>query len=549
MKRLKKLLISGIALAVMLTVPAQAGDCAFYNRQTQTVSQMGYLVTAESTIKAATSTLTNTISCPLSEWSSSSRWPKGLSDLNNVQSVTACSSSEVGAAVLQDGILWTWGDNKYNVTGQLDYKFDASLKQIMSDVVTVSAGDNHMVAVKNDNTLWGWGLNYSGALGESLENQAVPRKIMDDVQAAAAGPRCTIFIKTDGSLWVMGNSELGSNRVEYYGNQPVKIMDHAIAASAGDDFFAAIKDDHSLWMWGRNYNGQLGNGTYTDTREPVKVMEQVQAVCAGNGGTTILKTDGNVYYCGFENTVKPGINKPIELVDEACAIAANRYVLKKDGTLLKIYINSGDISAYGGAIITCAENAKLPERIRSKPSNWAASEVLTAQELGILPDDFSDVYREAITRKEFCYLAAAMLEKKTEKNILAIADEKGVTVDYNAFSDCDDPTIAAISALGIVTGYDGRFSPDDSLTREQAATMLTRLAKLLGMNSPNSSSVNFKDYSQVASWAKEGVQFITSCQSEGQKVMNGTASNIFSPQGTYSREQAIITFKRLYKAL
>lgn len=87
----------------------------------------------------------------------------------------------------------------------------------------------------------------------------------------------------------------------------------------------------------------------------------------------------------------------------------------------------------------------------------------------------------------------------------------------------------------------GTFSPNKNISREQAATMLTRAANVLGLSVPNGNSVYFDDSAKISSWAMQGVVFISSCQTGPNRVMGGTAPSLFSPQGTYSREQAVVS--------
>ena len=98
------------------------------------------------------------------------------------------------------------------------------------------------------------------------------------------------------------------------------------------------------------------------------------------------------------------------------------------------------------------------------------------------------------------------------------------------------------AAIGVVNGVgDNRFSPHDSLSREQAATMLSRLADAIGKPLPIH-FVTFIDSDSIASWALEGVG-----QVQAAGIMSGVGSNTFAPKNPYTREQSIITMLRMYK--
>jgi alpha-tubulin suppressor-like RCC1 family protein len=137
-------------------------------------------------------------------------------------------------------------------------------------VAQVSAGDSHTVVVKTDGTLWAWGNNDYGRLGDgTTESKSSPVQIGAEKhwQAAAAGGLHTVALKTDGSLWVWGNNnskQLGTGTTDNE-SSPVRIGPgtdwHAVAA--GESHTVALKTDGSLWAWGGNWYGQLGEGQQT----------------------------------------------------------------------------------------------------------------------------------------------------------------------------------------------------------------------------------------------------------------------------------------------
>ena len=133
-------------------------------------------------------------------------------------------------------------------------------------MVNVNAGVSHSLAVKEDGSLWAWGRNRCGQLGdETTIDKNVPVEIesIKNVVYVAAGTDYTFAIKEDGSLWGWGynsNGQLGigtNATIEYL---PAKVMEEVtnISSSGGSTF--VIKEDKSLWAWGSNYFGQLGDG-------------------------------------------------------------------------------------------------------------------------------------------------------------------------------------------------------------------------------------------------------------------------------------------------
>ena len=186
-----------------------------------------------------------------------------------------------------------------------------------------------------------------------------------------------------------------------------------------------------------------------------------------------------------------------------------------------------------------------------QPSSWAKEEVDEARELNLIPEDLDQEYQTDITRLEFCRLAITLIEVKTNRSINNFLLSKyGVTI--NDFNDTDDYYVLAANELGIVFGIGNNlFAPDNPISRQEAAIMLMRTANILGLEHPNRSPMSFDDANSIASWAKASVDFVTGCLdiTNDTRVMSGTGSNCFSPLGNYTREQAFLTFKRLYNVI
>lgn len=173
-----------------------------------------------------------------------------------------------------------------------------------------------------------------------------------------------------------------------------------------------------------------------------------------------------------------------------------------------------------------------PEEPAEQPAEWAAEQVSAGIELGIVPESLQSAYAQATTRAEFCALATGLYETVTGSEI----------TDRMTFTDTEDENVEKMAALGVVNGVgENRFDPDASLTRQEAATMLARLAAALEKPLPAQAST-FADTDSVASWALEAVG-----QMQASGVMNGTGNDMFSPGDPYERQQSIVTIMRLYE--
>jgi alpha-tubulin suppressor-like RCC1 family protein len=270
--------------------------------------------------------------------------------MDSVVSVSAGGNHTI--AIKTDDSLWAWG---YNYFGQLGDGTTSSLfaarptpVKIMDLVVSVSAGGYHTMAIKADGSLWAWGRNKYGQLGDgTINNHSTPIKIMDLVASVSAGEGHTMAIKTDGSLWAWGlneSGELGDGTTTNH-LAPVKIMDSALSVSAGVAHTMVIKADGSLWAWGSNWAGQLGDGTTISRHTPVKIMDSAMSVSSGHSHTVVIKTDGSLWAWGYnvfdefgDRTTKYR-STPIKIMDSIVSVSAaptedtRTTAIKADGSL------------------------------------------------------------------------------------------------------------------------------------------------------------------------------------------------------------------------
>ena len=232
------------------------------------------------------------------------------------------------AAIKTDGTLWLWGSGD---SGQIG---NNSTLNRSSPVQTISGGTNWQqvscglyttAAIKTDGTLWLWGLNSLGQLGDnSGTNKSSPvtttgaggsnwKQIVSATQGTAA-------IKTDGTLWRWGNNQYG----QFGDNTTVSKSSPVQTVSAGTDWkqvslissgqaTAAIKTDGTLWAWGRNSYGQLGDNTNVNKSSPVQTVaggttwKQVSGAANFNAVSGI-KTDGTLWTWGRSFTGQLGDN-------------------------------------------------------------------------------------------------------------------------------------------------------------------------------------------------------------------------------------------------
>ena len=248
-------------------------------------------------------------------------------------------------AIKADDSLWAWGLNTYGRLGDGTTTQRILPVKILTDVAEIAAGNAHSAAIKNDRSLWTWGYNNYGQLGDgSTSQRTTPVKIMDQVLEVACGGSFSAAIKADSSLWTWGynlNGRLGDGSTANK-NKPVKIMENVKQVSCGSAHGAAVKSDGSLWAWGLNTNGRLGDGTTTQRTSPVKIMDDAVAVACGDAHTIALKSDGSLWAWGLNTYGRLGDGTatqrtlPVKIMDNVAKIAAgstHTIVLKIDGSV------------------------------------------------------------------------------------------------------------------------------------------------------------------------------------------------------------------------
>jgi alpha-tubulin suppressor-like RCC1 family protein len=227
------------------------------------------------------------------------------------------------AAIKTDGTLWTWGSNSFGQLGD-DTFISKSIPVTTfaggTNWKQVACGFDYTSAIKTDGTLWTWGQNYYGQLGDNTTTTYSPTPVTTfaggtNWKQVAGGGSHTAAIKTDGTLWTWGRNDdgqLGNNTTT---DSPTPITTFSGGTnwkqvSSGSGHTAAIKTDGTLWSWGDNINGQLGDDTL-DYSKPTPVTTFAggtnwKQVACGLNHTAAIKTDGTLWGWGFNYTGELG---------------------------------------------------------------------------------------------------------------------------------------------------------------------------------------------------------------------------------------------------
>lgn len=262
-----------------------------------------------------------------------------------------------------------------------------------SGAIDIAAGTTHSVALKSDGTVWAWGVNTTGQLGNNsaltsyypTQVQVLGGGALNDVTAIAAGTTFSLARKSDGTLWAWGlgtSGQLGDNTIlsKSYAVQVKStevggfLTDVSNNISAGGAHAAVVKNDNTVWTWGLNTSFQLGDGTATLRNQPIQlagVSDAAQVSAAFN--FTLVSTIGNgVKGLGAANYSQLGImeinsstplpmygfeNTPISDVSGGTSHSA--VVRASDGSVWTAGLNTSNQLGYNMAVASITGDGAL----------------------------------------------------------------------------------------------------------------------------------------------------------------------------------------------
>ncbi len=213
-------------------------------------------------------------------------------------------------ALKNDGTVWTWGNNSYGQLGDgttTGSKTPQTLTNI-SGVKAIAAGMYHNLVLKNDGTVWAWGINGSGQLGDgTYTTKTVPQQVanLSNVKAIAAGENFSAALKEDGTVWTWGSNSYGQlgDRTNTARTAPVQAsISDVKSIAAGTSHLVALKTDGTVWAWGNNSSGQLGDDSMDDRNYPVRTRKsndiRTTKVACGINTSYYINSSGLLYAWG-----------------------------------------------------------------------------------------------------------------------------------------------------------------------------------------------------------------------------------------------------------
>ncbi len=219
---------------------------------------------------------------------------------------------------LTDDSLWCWGENGQGQLGNGTTVDQPSPDPIEPEILTMSAGAEHTCRIRIDRSLWCWGQGISGRIGDGSSSGTKTEPVQVGTartwRSVSAGGNHTCATRIDNTLWCWGANNFGQiGAGNFPGNQltPIQVGSTLSwrAVSTGDLHTCAIRTDGALFCWGANGNGQLGvGGSFITRTNPTQVGTATnwRAVDAGERHTCALRDDSSLWCWGIDASGQRG---------------------------------------------------------------------------------------------------------------------------------------------------------------------------------------------------------------------------------------------------
>ena len=289
----------------------------------------------------------------------------------NTGVVTPNGNNQYGKTTITAYAEKTDGDKTYIYVAETVISVGVETDDMKKSVPMIASGSTHTVVLKPNGTVWTWGQDTYGQLGDNdSETKAYAVEvvkegniILDNVKEVAAGTAHSLALTKDGKIYAWGSNSYGQLGItDATSGKPTGASKSAVAVeliyandgselpkfvsiAAGDYFSVALAEDGSVWSWGRNVNGQLGHGDFGTGYTyyaPVKVQQGASASKTVVTGTETTESDGN--------TVTKNIYGNNIYLEEIVAISAEGdsvMAIKSNGTVLSWGVDSHGQSGTG----------------------------------------------------------------------------------------------------------------------------------------------------------------------------------------------------------
>jgi len=390
-----------------------------------------------------------------------------LSDIVAIAAEGGASFLKTGhtVALKSDGTVWTWGNNENGQLGLGTTDKGSSVPvQVpgLSDVVAIAAGSLHTLALKSNGTVWAWGYNYYGQLGNGTKgSSSVPVQVtgLNAVTSISAQYLQSVAVRSDGTVWTWGSNFFGYLGYDTKGGsnptpKQVPKLKGIVSVKQGHLFTVALAGNGTVWTWGSNLFGSLGigsSGQEADFFEPQQVLynknpdrplNSVVSISAGQGFALALLKDGSVWGWGANDSGQLGKG---DLTNRSLAVKVNldgtftgigtgkfhSMAIKNDGTIWTWGFNGSYRLGYATPPPEPPEGASsVPRQVADfNLSNSLASLVLDREEYAITVGGSHPIQATAV-----------------------YSDGSRVNVTDQAKVQSSDPAVVAVNSAGVLSG-------------------------------------------------------------------------------------------------
>lgn len=490
--------------------------------------------------------------------------PIKIKDLEDVIDIEA--GSDFTIALKKDGSLWRLGANPYTVFAavnpadfpiRIEDPLDSS--GYLTGVKSISAADSHVMLLKNDGSVWTFGDNRFGQLGNGAggnyntsENEKFPVRVKDpldptgyltNIIAISGNGFHSLALKNDGTVLAWGSNSHNELGIENRGNKiyPVKVpsLNNVIGISTGFSRSAALKDDGTVWTWGN----MLDNDSQ-ETPTKIENLNNIKVININSRFGYALKTDGTVweweyiYYKNEQNIweKKVSLAKKIELLENVLDIKAGAnhcLALLDDGRVYAWGNNYDGQLGYGTTIDSKHPEPVLDEFLGFKDTinHWANKEInyITGRQIITGYRDSTFRPEEKITRAQF-----AIIINRALHNHMGLITDKFSDVPASHWAA---NSIGNVFSKGYMNGYnDGTFRPEKNLTRAEMAAILVRVYNL----QQETDKQAFTDV-ENGHWANKEISIASS-----NGIILGYTNGKFKPEQLITRAEAVAMLFRIY---